>query len=171
MQIVEKFLFFWRDPIYKWLLIAFCGLFIFACVTEIISKPTQPENMHFDSVDTVIPAGFVLVPIDLQNAESMSSIIGDFAIVDLYTISQGKNNQGQKVGQRLRLLRAPLNRNLFAVLVPENETGHILDHPGPFFAVIQNKDQKGMGTVNKTAKKENRIEYYKGRKNENPSNI
>jgi hypothetical protein len=170
MLIIDKFLYFWKDPIYKWLLIALSGLFIFACVTEFIGKAPKPDApTNFDSIDTIIPAGFVLVPIDLQNAESMSSIIGDFALVDLYSIPIGKDNKGQKVGQRLRLLRAPLNRNLFAVLVPENETGPILNHGGSFFAVIQNKDQPGMGSMNKEIKKKNRIEYYKEPKIGKPS--
>lgn len=159
----DKWNLFWKDPIYRWLFISMVGLFSFAVVTEFFHTPQTPTKNSYDTVDTVIPAGYVLVPIELQNAETMSSLIGEFAIVDLYTVSlESRTGKGQRVGQRLRLLRAPLNPQLFAVLVPENETKQVLETPGPFVAVIQNRAQAGMGAVEKKVTKQSRIEYFQG---------
>jgi hypothetical protein len=151
-----------------WILVA--GLLLFVTVAFLlhwndkssmsIAAPAQPPV----SLDTVIPRGFVLVPIDLANAESLSSMIGDFAIVDLYRSNIREfghsGSFGQRVGHQLRLLRAPLNPKMFAVLVPDGEAKNLVGNGGPLLAVLQNNHQSGMGNIEKLSKKVQNIEYY-----------
>ncbi|MEZ0393013.1 MAG: hypothetical protein ACAH59_12405, partial [Pseudobdellovibrionaceae bacterium] len=79
-----------------------------------------------------------------------------YAVVDLF-----RGPRSQKVGKRLKLLRAPLNPDQFAVLVPEGEVTHLLETPGPFWAAIQNPLQRKSAEISSRSKK-SRIEYFQG---------
>lgn len=113
------------------------------------------------SVDTFIPKGYVLVPVDLANADSLSSLVGDMGgVVDLY-LSGGSDHKRHniKVASRIKLLRAPLNPQQYAVLAKENDSSKILSLPGPFIAVVQNPDSKGTEVTQSAAKSSVHIEY------------
>lgn len=106
--------------------------------------PTSFTVPDVKSADTFIPRGFVLVPIEMANAESLSSLVGDVGgVVDLYLATTDRQKGGQKVGSRLKLLRAPLNPQQYAVLVKDSESQRILQHSGPFVAVVQNPETRG----------------------------
>ena len=77
-------------------------------------------------------------------------------MVDLY-LPQGKNNS-LKVGSKLKILRAPYNPDLYAVLVREQESNKILSHPGPFVAVVQNPNAEGTNLTEISSRKIS-IEY------------
>ena len=142
------------------------------------SKPSAHEEAEtFDSPDTVIPKGFVLVPVELQNAESLSAMVDQFAVVDLYvpgTESQsfegasrrgrgGDLKAGRRIGYHLKLLRAPLNPKTFAVLVPESQAPAIVSTSGALFAVIQNPKLAGQGQIDKPVfHAQSRVQYYHG---------
>lgn len=107
------------------------------------SDPIKKES-NYESVDTFIPKGFVLIPLELQNADSLSPIIGEMGgVVDLYTIQTESHKGGLKIGSRLKILKAPLNPHQYAVLVPEQKSHQVLAFTGPFMAVIQNPEEKG----------------------------
>jgi hypothetical protein len=155
----------WLEDVKAWLkikknrvfAIAFVGmglLVLLASAGQNIEKEKSP-----DSADTVIPAGYVLVPIQLENQDSISSLMGDFGVANLFLSAKVSGHGRVKVGQRLKLLRAPLNPEQYAVLVPEEESGKILEAQGPFFAVLQNpNDSKGSGWIHRK-KNVSRVEY------------
>lgn len=144
-----------RDPRNRTLSIAIAVmLIIIICVH--VSSDTSPEVIEEVSADTYIPDGYVLVPIELQNSDSLSSLIGAYAVVDLF-----RGPRSQKVGKRLKLLRAPLNPQQFAVLVPEAEVSNLLETPGPFWAAIQNPQQSKAAEIASRSKK-SRVEYFQG---------
>ena len=121
----------------KFLMSAFVFLIV---ISFIFSDRSEPKDLKIQKIeaDTIIPKGFVLVPIDLENIDSVSGVINQFGVIDLYT---GKNS-GQKsikIASRIKILRAPLNPNQFAVLVPEFISDKIMQVSGPFWAVIQNR--------------------------------
>lgn len=119
--------------------------------------PGQPEPIA--SVDTYIPRGYTLVPIELANAASLSSMVGDMGgVVDLYLASTESRKGGLKIGSKLKLLRAPLNPDQYAVLVNEQEAPKVLSYAGPFTAVIQNPDSRG-SRVTDTKKRTFHIDY------------
>lgn len=104
------------------------------------------------SVDTLIPNGYVLVPIEVSNANSLSSLLGDVGgVVDLY-LPQGKKNS-LKIASKLKILRAPYNPDLYAVLVREQEGSRIMSYSGPFLAVVQNPREKGQRMIDTQVKK------------------
>jgi hypothetical protein len=136
--------------------IAMAAMLVIILLVQFNSAAHSENAGEANSADTYIPDGFVLVPIEIQNADSLSSLIGSYAVVDLF-----RGPHSQKVGKRLKLLRAPLNPQQFAVLVPEGEVSTLLQTPGPFWAAIQNPQQKKSSEVAGRNKK-SRIEYFKG---------
>ncbi len=90
-----------------------------------------------DNIDTYIPRGFVLLPIEVENADALDSILGIRGIVDLFLPSATKGSKAQLVARNVRLLRAPRNPSHFAVLVPESEASTTLAGGGPFWVVVK----------------------------------
>jgi hypothetical protein len=120
-------------------------------------KPPEPSSPEYSapskSVDTFIPRGTVLVPLELANAESLSSLVGDMGgVVDLYLAANESRKGGLKVGSKLKLLRAPLNPQQYAVLVKDSESTRLLSYSGPFIAVVQNPDERGTGIAQQKRK-------------------
>lgn len=112
---------------------------------------SSSENVHepepLESAATFIPAGFVLVPIEVANYESLDSILGKFGTVDLYIPPEDPKKKARKVAERIRILRAPLNPSQFAVLAREEDSPKLVSHDGPFLVVVQNPSQAGTGIV------------------------
>ena len=118
------------------------------------ANPNKPEKIY---ADTMIPKGQVLIPIELANAESVSALMDQYGVVDLYSASA--NTVGAiRLASKVKILRAPLNPNQYAVLVPENLSKHIMSLSGPFWAVVQNRDTK-QTEFKETPPNSVRIEY------------
>lgn len=88
--------------------------------------------------DTYIPAGHVLIPLEISNIESIKGILGSHGVVDLFRASEDGTHEPRLVAKHVKLIRAPLDREHFAVLVLESEASPILKGLGPIIAVIQN---------------------------------
>lgn len=118
----------------------FLVLFLLLGLTTIfLRKPAStPEENRSTSADTYIPEGMVLIPIEIQNKEALSNIMGDFGIVDLYSPSFGDQIKSKKVAAGIKIMRAPLNHEVYAVLVKEESASTITEFPGPFIVTIQN---------------------------------
>ena len=144
----------------KILLLSFLVFSAFSMIYS-FSKKSEPEKSADKIyVDTFIPKGYVLIPLELANYESVSALIDQFGVIDLYAGSPQMAGS-VKIATRVKMLRAPLNPNLFAILVAEENSSQIMKSTGPFWAVVQNRQTAG----EKTQTKENRkiqIEYYKG---------
>lgn len=132
------------------------GLVSLLLPTKPSETPQPPSPANENSVDTYIPRGYVLVPIELANANSLGSLLSDTGgVVDLY-LPQGKASV--KVASKLKILKAPYNPELYAVLVREQESSKLLSYTGPFVAVVQNPDEKGQKLVD-TQRSKISIEY------------
>lgn len=150
-----------KDPSNKMTLILLMSLLVIILITSIFDRPHQiEEKLELRSADTYIPAGYVLVPVEIQNIESIIGLIGDFAVVDLFTTSLGRKQS--KVGTKLKLLRAPLNPDLFAVLVPDEKVADLMNYEGPFWATIQNPNSNSKESISSKRKSKSKIEYYQG---------
>lgn len=137
--------------------------FTFLIVSYIAFAPGQKEADATKKepiyADTLIPHGFVLIPIELANAESVASLMNQFGVVDLYSGSvSSKGNT--KVISRVKILRAPLNPNQYAVLVPDELSSKVMNAVGPFWAVVLNHETKQNLQVDKKTPSV-RIEYHK----------
>lgn len=142
------------------LLFSFLGFIAFSLLYSFNRKenPAKPNDKIY--ADTFIPKGFVLIPIELANYESVSALIDQFGVIDLYA-GAPQMAGSTKIASRVKMLRAPLNPNLFAILISENNSAGIMKRAGPFWAVVQSRQSVG-------EKKEAQppravqIEYYKG---------
>lgn len=139
--------------------IIFGAIAFFNNTKKSVAPPAAPEELAPESVDTFIPQGLVLIPLELSNGESLGSIIGTMGgVVDLYLSSQEGRKGGFLVASRVKLVRAPRNPDQFAVLVKEAEGQKILKQNGPFIAVVQNPEVRGSQIVNQR-KNSVHIEY------------
>ncbi len=108
-----------------------------------ISGQTLKTQEEAPSVDTYIPAGFVLIPIEIENVESLDSILGSQGVVDLFLPQSAFGQKAKWVARRIKILRAPLNPQRFAVLAKESQAEEILKAQGPFYVSVQNPEQRG----------------------------
>ncbi len=113
-----------------------------------ISGPSAIQAESPETASTFIPAGFVLVPIEVANYESLDSILGKFGVVDLFKAPIDGRGRPIKVAERVKILRAPLNPSHFAVLVPDSESSRLVSESGAFTVVVQNPNRDGMRFVN-----------------------
>ncbi|MES2964882.1 MAG: hypothetical protein V4760_13405 [Bdellovibrionota bacterium] len=116
-----------------------------------ISRPKSDSSIEPESPETAstfIPAGFVLVPIEVANYESLDSILGKFGVVDLFKAPEDGRGRSIKVAERVKILRAPLNPSHFAVLVPDSESSRLVSETGAFTVVVQNPSRDGTRFVN-----------------------
>lgn len=101
-------------------------------------KVDREESSNLDSIDTFIPDGFVLVPIEIQNLPSLESMVGQYGVVDLYS-----NGETTPIARGLRLIRSPRDPSQFAVLVPQERSHEIVKASlKPMQVVVQNPSQK-----------------------------
>jgi len=127
----------------RWLLL-FGGLSLVPVIFSFWPAEVGPSERGATSgVDTVIPAGFVLVPIELQNYEALDSILGQFGRIDLFAVHTDGRRVQKAVGRNVKILRAPQNPSRFAVLIPEDKTSSLLAHGGLFYAVLKPTSQAG----------------------------
>ena len=134
--------------------------FLILITAYLLFSPKKSDTPRSEKIyaDTLIPAGFVLIPIELANADSVSALMDQYGVVDLYS---GSINMvgAKKLASKVKILRAPLNPNQYAVLVPENLSNHIMSLSGPFWAVVQNRDTK-QGQYDDKKAATVRIEYH-----------
>ncbi len=144
------------------LVAAFFTLGALSLVLSLKEKPNDipvTTEKNATSADTFIPRGYVLVPLELTNSESLASLVGDIGgVVDLYLANTEQQKGGLKVGSKLKLLRAPLNPQQYAVLVKDTDSSRLLSYAGPFIAVVQNPDEQG-NHVTSSGPNKIRIEY------------
>lgn len=137
----------------KTLIAAFVALGLIAIVMELTSlKSEAPQEQTSEplQVDTMIPAGFLLIPIQLANGESLASLSGAYALVDLFSVSE-KGKKGFKVASSVKLLKAPLNPEQFAVLMREEDSAQLVKMEGPFFAALKNPKDVSKSTGARTS--------------------
>lgn len=141
------------------------GFFILGAISW-FTAPTEKTEVAVPgisappSVDTFIPRGHVLVPIEIGNSDSLASLVGDLGgVVDLYLATTENRKGGVKVASKVKLLRAPLNPDQYAVLVKDDESQRLLGFQGPFIAVIQNPEERGMKVTDNPKPQRLRVEY------------
>ena len=123
------------------LVIAFTILIAVAVVSACTRDNKDNPISRPIEVDTIIPKGYVLVPLELENREAISSVIQNFGIIDLFS-GNPDGGRARKIASRIKLIRAPYNPNQFAALVKEQLSEKIMKESGSFFAVIQNKTEQ-----------------------------
>ncbi len=128
----KKAIFFW------------CFLVILSFVFTFFqtTNRTKDKKQKTKSVDTYIPEGLVLLPIELSNSSSLDGLLESKGVVDLYTTNPTKIS-AEKVAMAVKIIRSPNNYNHFAVLVPEKQASWLIKRFQAFYAVIQNPRKAG----------------------------
>jgi hypothetical protein len=94
--------------------------------------PSKIESPDVNA-DTLIPHGYVLVPLELANLAAVAGLINQYGVVDLYA-------ESKLVASHVKILRAPLNPNQYAALVTENISRELMQYKMSFWAVVQNRN-------------------------------
>jgi hypothetical protein len=138
------------------------SLLTILCMSLIHSEAPQiPSTGAGPGVDTLIPRGFVLVPIEVENYEALDSILGKFGFVDLFQGAADGSGKQKMVARNVRILRAPQNPSHFAILIRESETDQILGRGGSFTVIVKSSSARGTEFV-KTSKRKQRQIIYEG---------
>ncbi len=152
------------------------SLFIFAILYFILNSKNKEMQPIAEKkplyADTLIPRGQVLVPVEFANIAALAGLIDQYGIIDLYA---GTENNSVLIARRVKVLKAPLNPNQYAVMVSESISQQIMKYRGPFLAVVQNrftppeknipktdmqKSQAGLKRHRRDSKQNVEIEYY-----------
>lgn len=130
----------WTSNKMLWIVIIVSG--VFSLLWEYKNQPVNSTVNTALEVDTLIPYGYTLVPIEIENYEALDSVFGNYGVVDLYTANKDVDRPPKLIGKRLKMLRAPLNPTQFAVLVKDEESTRFAGHIGPVFVVVHNRSSK-----------------------------
>jgi hypothetical protein len=122
---------------------------------DLIEKHVQEE---MPSADTYVPDGFVLVPIEVQNIESLDAILGNYGVVDLFHPSVDPNGHAKLLARQVKILRAPLDPKKFAVLVPTEQSQALVKIDAPLFVTIHNPKRSQTAFI-KDKKAKSRVLY------------
>ncbi len=111
-------------------------------VSIFISHQGNVADVQLDTrpvqADTLLPKGFILYPIRLENIDAIKGVIDQYGVIDVYTSS--KNGQkSKKILSKVKIMQAPFNPNEYAILIPDYLSQTIMSEPGPFSGVIQNR--------------------------------
>lgn len=112
------------------------------------NKSTDEKIIHSTndidkSIDTYIPIGKSLLPIEIANAEYLDPLIGpEGGVVDLYQVAN-ESNRGVKIASRIKIIRSPTSNISFSAYLSDEQTQQIMNFPGPFRAVVQNPKAEG----------------------------
>lgn len=148
----------WEKAIRHWPTTGFFMSVALLSLHLVFSSPAQTEAAHPDpQLETLVPEGFQLIPIEIQNLESLDSVFGKFGHVDLYATRIGGSSPGERVAQAIKLIRAPLNPRHFAVLVHSELAPTIIRNGPSFFVSVQNLKKPGTITERPIAKTRSRI--------------
>ena len=126
-----------------WILVL--GFSFFLLVLEALRPQKQSSDKKSEesfNVDTVIPPGHVLVPIQIQNLENLNALLGQMGVVDLWTYNFESQKKSKKIATQVRLIRAPLDPSVFAIMVKEEESRDILEHGDQFYVTVHRPDTK-----------------------------
>ena len=141
-----------KKHIYFWILLLSISLLF----TIFRYKKPTPDSVNTAHLDTYIPPGYVLLPVELSNGAYLDGLLEQKGIVDLYT--GDPNNKGtQKAATAVKIIRSPKNPDYFAVLVPDDKAGILIQRAKAFHAVIQNPHQNQETKIPAIYKKSQRI--------------
>ena len=126
---------------------------LIAVLSQLRSDPTKPQPAR--NIDSYIPEGFVLVPVELSNSPALDGILTHKGVVDLYT-GDPTSERAEKVAQAVKIIRSPLNPSHFAILSPEESAGFLIQRFQAFHAVIQNPQHKKKTVIQPLKKKNKR---------------
>jgi hypothetical protein len=107
-----------------------------------MSSSNTASNEKGFQIDTIIPTGYVLIPIKLSNSDSISAVIGTYGVADIYATVQGEKSK--LLFSRAKIIKSSVEEAAFAVLVKETKAHLLSGSENPFFAAVQNPKAKAV---------------------------
>lgn len=154
-KIVEQHLQFLKtEKKWRWYAVLVITAAILAWLSS-DSKQEAKQDQAPPDVTTFIPEGFQLIPIEVANYEALDSVLGQFGVIDLYTASENESSS-TPLARAVKILRAPLNPNQFAVLVPDEMVRDIVKK-GPLYKVVIRHPSAGGTQIEKSKGKQAKI--------------
>jgi hypothetical protein len=115
---------------------------LLVCLSVYVSHRSNITELPIDSTpvhaDTLLPKGFILYPIRLENIDAIKGVIDQYGVIDIYTSTKNRQ-KSKKILSKVKIMQAPFNPNEYAVLIPDYLSQTIMSEPGPFLGVIQNR--------------------------------
>lgn len=148
---------YFKNPQTRTLAFASAGIFSILIGQVLVNLFTSSETIQQESdyfLSEHIPEGYSVVPIELINAESIHSLMGPTAYVDLYATEQIMGKR-QILLKNIKMLKMPKAEGQFSLIINDTDSSKIGDLNQPLFAVLKKKKNK------KPSKKLNRSRVYK----------
>jgi hypothetical protein len=117
------------------LIVFFIVGFLLVGFSGLKAQSTDSPSDGFQ-IDTIIPNGYVLIPIKLLNAVSISAVMGSHGVADIYATVQGERSK--LLFSKAKIIKSPTEEDSFAILVKESKAYLLSNSENPFFAAIQN---------------------------------
>lgn len=131
-------------PYPVWLILMVGGILSVALSNQTKSPESPLVPPSLKGIDTFIPKNFSLIPLqELQNQESLDSLLGAYGMVDLYSSPSEQPSEKTLLAKNVKILRAPKNPSQLAVLVPTPDAPHILGAKGPLTALLIHPELNG----------------------------
>ncbi len=133
------------------------GLGLFALLTQFHETKDRPLTERAPiHLDTYIPKGESLVPIQVSNYESLDQIIGQYGVVDLLSTPLTPTEKAKRVAYAVKLIRSAKSPRHFSVLIPAEEAPKLAGYSGEFTVVVRNPKLIGTKFVKENTKPQKR---------------
>lgn len=147
---------YFQNPQTRTIAFASAGIFAILLGQLLVSFFSSPEVSIKDKdyfLSEHIPDGYSVVPIELINAESISSLMGSIAFVDLYATEHIMGKR-QILLKNIKMLKTANQDGQFSLIINDSESSKIGDLNQPLFAVLKKKQSK------KSSKKKKHSRVY-----------
>ncbi len=131
-----------------------------AAMVQFQKEPLPESPPSPESLDTYIPEGQSLVPIQVSNYESLDQVIGQYGVVDLLSTPLSPAEKSRRVAYAVKLIRSPKSPRHFSVLIPADKAYKLAGYHGEFTVVVRNPKLVGTKIVNKGRRKPTRPILY-----------
>lgn len=144
---------YFQDPKSRMTLIL-CGIVaVLICIQSLFFNSTSsadvpPQNPYVYLADQ-IPEGFTLVPIQIQNSDSIASMMDITAVVDLFS-SESLTRKKQLLARNVKLIKVPGHGLQFGAVLGEDNQKKVFDLTEPVFAVLKSNRAKPQKTKPKS---------------------
>lgn len=122
--------------------------FLWIGFSKLSAQSTESVRDHFQ-IDTIIPNGYVLIPVKLLNADAISTVIGSHGVADIYETYEGRKNK--LLFSKAKIIKSPVEDSTFSVLVKETKAHLLSNSENPFFAAVQNPKARAIETPQTTS--------------------
>jgi len=129
---------------------------ILALITWQIDTDKSQESIRpqYD-LQTDIPRGYNLYALEVDNFEAINSLVGNYALVNLYQVHKSK--RAKLALQQVKLIRSPKDPRHFAVLATNEQLETLTSYPGPFKVALQNPNAPNKSIVQKKLTRKRQI--------------